>query len=378
MILSNVNIFANNSEWVYGSMVVENGRIQSISSDQLTGIDSIDGQGMHVIPGFLDVHIHGLYGVDTMDEHPDALQTMAAKLPTEGTTAFLATTMTAALSDVERVLEQARQLVHAESKPDGSAELIGVHVEGPFVNPDYAGAQPKEFMVRPTRELLEHWLAYDVIRQMTVAPERVKTELIQLLVNAGVTVSAGHTAAGFTDMEQAAASGLTQMTHLANAMTGLHHREIGALGYALLSDKLYCELIVDGHHLSREMVQLLYKVLGAERILLVTDAMRAKGLDDGTYDLGGQQVAVADQKATLPGGVLAGSIISMIDEVRMMKAFTGAPLEHLIQMASVNPAHQAGVWNRKGSLAIGKDADFLLVDADLTLHATYCRGVRGK
>lgn len=378
MILSNVNIFANNSEWVYGSMVVENGRIQSISPDQLSGKDIIDGQGMHVIPGFLDVHIHGLYGVDTMDDHPEALQIMATMLPAEGTTAFLATTMTADLPDVERVLERARQFIHSESKPDGTAELIGVHVEGPFVNPDYAGAQPKEFMVRPTRELLEHWLSFDVIRQMTVAPERVEAELIQFLVNGGVTVSAGHTAAGFADMERAIASGVTQMTHLANAMTGLYHREIGALGYALLSDTLYCELIVDGHHLSREMVQLLYKILGPDRILLVTDAMRAKGLADGIYDLGGQQVAVTDQKATLPGDVLAGSIISMIDEVRMMKAFTGAPVEHLIQMASVNPAKQAGVWNRKGSLAVGKDADFLLVDNELTLHATYCRGVRGK
>lgn len=375
MILSNVKIFKDNAEWIDGTISCENGKIHSITPELLTGEDVIDGQGMLVIPGFVDVHIHGLYGVDTMDDDPEALRKMAAKLPTEGTTAFLATTMTADIVDVERVLKRANEIV-GKTQLNGDAELLGIHVEGPFVNPDYAGAQPKEFMVIPTRTLLEKWLSYGVIRQMTVAPERVEAELIELLTSYGVTVSAGHTSAGFEVMGDAVASGVTQMTHLANAMTGLHHREIGALGYAMLSDSIFCELIVDGHHLSREMVQLLYKVLGAERILLVTDAMRAKGLADGSYDLGGQQVAVANKKATLPGGVLAGSIISMIDEVRLMRSITGAPLEHLIQMASVNPAHQTGVWNRKGSLTVGKDADFLLVNDELTLYATYCRGVR--
>ncbi|MFC4355238.1 N-acetylglucosamine-6-phosphate deacetylase [Chryseomicrobium palamuruense] len=370
-----MKIFKDNAEWIDGTIACENGKIHSITPELLTGEDVIDGQGMLVVPGFVDVHIHGLYGVDTMDDDPEALLKMAAKLPTEGTTAFLATTMTADLVDVERVLKRANEIV-GKMQLNGGAELLGIHVEGPFVNPDYAGAQPKEFMVIPTRTLLEKWLSYGVIRQMTVAPERVEAELIELLTSYGVTVSVGHTSAGFEVMGDAVASGVTQMTHLANAMTGLHHREIGALGYAMLSDSIFCELIVDGHHLSREMVQLLYKVLGAERILLVTDAMRAKGLADGSYDLGGQQVAVANKKATLPGGVLAGSIISMIDEVRLMRSIISAPIEHLIQMASVNPARQIGVWNRKGSLTVGKDADFLLVDDELTLYATYCRGVR--
>ena len=213
------------------------------------------------------------------------------------------------------------------------------------------------------------------IRTITIAPEHDQNgAFIGALRKQGVNVSAGHTEAGFIEIKKAVEQGVSQMTHLCNAMNGIHHRDIGAVGAAFQLDGLRAELIADGMHVVPEMLQLIYDNVGSDRIILITDSMRAKGLPAGDYELGGQLVKVDEERAVLEDGTLAGSILKMDDGVRRMFGLSGMSLYDVVKMASVNPAKQIGVYDRKGSITVGKDADILLVDVELNIQYTICRG----
>ncbi|QDP41292.1 N-acetylglucosamine-6-phosphate deacetylase [Radiobacillus deserti] len=376
--IKNVDIYKEEEIIKKGSIVLQDGIIHQILNGDASPhvpIDAVvDGGGRSLIPGFIDGHIHGANGADVMDASEEAIDTMARALPAEGTTSFLATTITQSKENIDQALENIGKY---ENKP-GNAEVIGVHLEGPFINKEKAGAQPEDHILAPDVEQFDEWqrMSNDRIKTITLAPECDKDyALINYLQQKGITISAGHTSAGFAEMKKAVEHGVRQVTHLANAMTGLHHRDIGVVGAAFLLEELRAELIADGVHVSPDMIHIFYQNIGKERLMLITDALRAKCLQPGTYDLGGQSVTVTDKQATLENGTLAGSILKLIDGARNMMDFTGAALQDVIKMTSENPAKQIHVFDKKGSIEIGKDADLVLVDDNLHIYQTYCRGI---
>ncbi|GEN46602.1 N-acetylglucosamine-6-phosphate deacetylase [Alkalibacillus haloalkaliphilus] len=370
--INHVNLYLEDEVIVDGAITVEDGRIVAIHHKPLKGGEIVDGKGLNLVPGFIDTHIHGASGFDVMDGTEQALEKIAEALPKEGTTAFLATTLTSPLDELDQVVNTIAQY----SSKQGQAEVLGAHVEGPFIEKSKAGAQPPECIIEPDLDVAKRWADTGTVKAMTLAPELDgASQLIRYLDERGVIASAGHTDASFQDIEQACREGLRQLTHLCNAMNGVHHREVGAVGAAMLMDELKSELIVDGIHVSDDMVKILYKTLGPDKILMITDAMRAKGLSDGTYTLGSHTVTVEGQSATLTDGTLAGSVLTMDEAVRRMLELCEASFHDVIKMTAENPAKQYGVWDLKGSIAVGKDADFLLVDDQFNIHSTYCKGV---
>ena len=329
-----------------------------------------------VVPGFIDLHIHGAAGADTMDATPEALKTIAAALAREGTTSFLATTITQEKTNIEKALENAGSYIQ-EDNQTGSAEILGIHLEGPFINEKRAGAQPREYILKPDLDLFKQWqkLAGGHIKLVTIAPEMENgLELIGFLKESGVIASIGHTDAVFDEVEAAVNAGARQITHLFNGMRGMHHREPGTAGSALLFKELMIEVIADGIHIHPQMIKLALSAKGTDGTLLITDSMRAKCLKNGVYDLGGQDVHVADGKALLEDGTLAGSILKMNEAVRNIAKFTELTLLEAVQLASTNPARQLGVLERKGSITAGKDADITVLNDQFEVELTLCRG----
>ena len=378
VLIKNATIHTESEILKRASLLLKDGIIQQIIMNQDEGFVSenpieIDGTNLHAIPGFIDGHIHGANGHDVMDANERALDGIAAILPQEGITSFLATTITQSPTNIERALANAGGYISKTRQ----AEMIGIHLEGPFINKIKAGAQPEKYIMAPDIEIFKKWqhISNNKIRTITLAPELDREcELIQYLFSKGVNVSAGHTNAGFQDMQIAASLGVRQLTHLCNAMNGLQHRDIGAVGAAFLLKELRSELIADGEHVASEMLQIIYSNIGSDRIILITDAMRAKYLGEGEFDLGGQPVNVCNGRALLKDGTLAGSILTMQDAAYRMKSLVGASMEDIIKMTSANIAKQLEIYDRKGSIEIGKDADILLVDDDLKIKYTLCRG----
>src|SRR5690625_464889 len=363
-----------------GALLIENKHIEAVYRQNQTpahfpeGAQIIDGTNMSVIPGFIDGHIHGASGADVMDATEEALDTIAAVLPEEGTTSFLATTITQAPENLDKALIN----VANYNNKSGQAEMIGVHLEGPFIERNKAGAQPLAYIIEPDMEQFKKWqeMSGNQIKTITLAPEHDRSgNFIQFLYASGINVSAGHTDAGFSEMEKAVSHGVRQVTHICNAMTGIHHRDIGVVGAALQLEQLRAEMIADGIHVSPEMMQLIYNNMGSERLILITDAMRAKCPQAGDYELGGQPVTVTEDRAVLENGTLAGSILKMHEGAQQMLRLEDVSLRNIIEMTSVNQAKQLGIFDEKASIAVGKDADVLLVDDELNLKYTICRGV---
>lgn len=380
LFITNVKIYTEHKIFSNGSLFIKDGKIKNIyTAEQIPDLPNtiqiIDGQDLNLIPGFIDGHIHGAAGADVMDGSTESLEKIAATLPEEGTTSFLATTITQKTENIEKALES---VANYYNKP-GHAELMGIHLEGPFIETSKAGAQPVKYIMKPNKNLFKRWqdISGNKIKTITLAPEHDKDgDFIQYLNESGVNVSAGHTGTNFTGMKAAVSHGVRQVTHLCNAMTGIHHRDIGVVGAAFQMPELRAELIADGIHVAPEMLQHIYDNIGSERIILITDAMRAKYLTPGDYELGGQPVTVTEEQAILKSnGSLAGSILKMNQGAQNMLALKGVSLSNVIEMASINPAKQLGIFDEKGSIAIGKDADVLLVDDKMNLKYTICHGV---
>lgn len=328
------------------------------------------------IPGLIDIHIHGVNGADVMDATTEALNTISAALPKEGTTSFLATTMTQSSSAIEKALINVGKYIYEQQSP-GKAEILGVHLEGPYVNKSKAGAQPVDFIVDSSIEQFKKWntLSKRSIKIVTLAPEQPGgIEMVKFLHENAIVASIGHSDATYEEVTEAIEAGAKHVTHLFNQMRGLHHREPGVVGAALLHDELIAEIILDGVHVRPEMVKLAYQQKGNKELILITDSMRAKCLKDGVYDLGGQAVKVEDGKALLQNGTLAGSTLRLGHALKNMMHYTNCSLEDTIEMASINPARQLNVIDRKGTIAIGKDADIVILDENLEVAMTFCLG----
>lgn len=329
-------------------------------------------EGAVVLPGFIDPHIHGAGGADAMDGTAAALATISETVAREGTTSFLATTMTESGEAILRALTAVRDCREAPG-----ARLLGVHLEGPFISETYAGAQPREYIAAPDIDVFDRYQAASGgrIRIVTVAPEVPGADaLIRHLAETGVVPSVGHSAAGVADVRRAIACGARSVTHTYNAQSPFRHREIGVAGSALLYDELNCELIGDGIHVSPEAIRLLVKNKPRGKMTLITDAMRAKGCPDGVSELGGQTVYVKNGEARLADGTLAGSVLRMNDAVRRMVQVIGLPLTDAVDMATKNTAALLGISDSCGEIACGKRADFTVLDPDFGVLLTVVGG----
>ena len=350
---------------------INNGKIIEIykASQPLPKLDiKIFPKNYSIVPGFIDMHIHGSKGADTMDATPEALQIIADSLLTQGTTGFLATTMTAPAKNIEAALLNLKQF-HASQKC--GAKLLGVHLEGPFISPDYLGAQKNDGIIEPSIELFKHWqiLSGNLIKMVTIAPEQKGgIELVRYLKEHGVIASLGHSGANFEDAQSSIEAGVTHATHLFNAMCCMHHREPGAITALLLSKKVYTELIADGFHLSQGTMQLVYEMKTADRLILITDAMRAQCVGEGISELGGQTVIVKNGEARLKNGALAGSIITLPEAMHHMMNATHCSLEDIIKMVSTNPADQLNLPH-KGRIEKNADADLVVLTDGLKVHS---------
>jgi N-acetylglucosamine-6-phosphate deacetylase len=358
-----------------GDKILEAGPMSSCPASSEAEVVELS-PSFSVIPGFIDVHIHGAAGADVMDATSDALRTMAEVLPKEGTTSFLATTMTAPSEQIEQALRSVAQYMQSANQ-SGKAEILGIHLEGPFISPKRAGAQHPNNIIEPNIELFQKWqnIANGHIRLVTLAPEEKNgLALTAHLKETGVVASIGHSDAVYKQVKAAIDAGVTHATHLFNGMRGIHHREPGVAGAVLMHEEVICELIADGIHVAPEMVRFAYRTKGSAGLILITDAMRAKCLGAGIYELGGQEVTVQGEKATLRDGTLAGSILKLGDALKNAMAYTGCTLEDIIRMASWNPAKQLGVLDRKGSIRAGKDADIVVLNEQHDVVMTICRG----
>jgi N-acetylglucosamine-6-phosphate deacetylase len=384
-LITNGRIVVQNGSIVEnGALLVREGKIAWIGTKEelesnitnWTAVDeAIDAKGSWVLPGFIDVHVHGGHGADFMDASRDALDTITSFHSKNGTTSMLATTMTAPFEAISAVLSVVDEYTHSEMP---YAQLLGVHLEGPFISPKFPGAQNPEFIVLPQISWLEGWVKQhpDVIRLMTLAPEREGAlELISWLKAKGITAASGHTDASYDQIEEAVNHGLHHAVHTFNAMRVLHHREPGTVGAVLSDDRIYAEVIADGHHVHPACIQILSKVKPKDKLLLVTDAMCATGLSEGIYALGGLKVNVKGGVARLlEGDSLAGSTLTMVDAFRFCVEKVGLSIPQVSQMASGTPAATLGLTDLMGSIAVGKQADLLLVSPELQLQTVWIKG----
>lgn len=375
MIIENARIISENGA-TNRAIAIQDGKF--VGSHTVTDSEVLNATGLTLLPGFVDIHIHGGGGSDTMDATPDAIRAICRTHARNGTTGLLLTTMTQSREKISNALAAAREAYDAGTDfcPDG-AQVLGIHLEGPYISPKRPGAQPKEF-VRPynVAEFAE-WLdiAGDALKLITLAPEEPGAdELMRICRERGIVISFGHTDATAEQTRIALdIAGHAHATHLFNAMPALHHRNPGVLGVALTDNRMRCEVICDGHHVAPEIAQLALAAKKDHGMILITDAMSGAGAPDGTYDLGGHAVAVANGKAILSDGTLAGSVLTMAQAVRNVRSWTGAEWNTLALLSSTNAADALGM-KHKGRIAEGIDADFVLVDDALTVHATYVGG----
>lgn len=345
------------------NVFVNGSKITEISKRQPVDETVIDAKGRYVAPGFIDVHSHGRGGSDTMYPTFDDINTITTASIKSGVTSILPTTMTMSVEETYAAIKNVAENI---DKVDGS-RILGVHMEGPFFNKKYKGAQPEEYMIEPTVENY-HALTgeYDwAVKKLSLAPEREGClPLIEYLVKEGVTVSIGHTDATYQQAVAGINAGVTSGTHTYNAMTPLTHRNPGVVGAIMSHDQVYAELILDGIHVSFPAAKVLLKAKGLDKVMLITDSIEASGLPDGQYKLGNQPVYVKDNAARLKDGTLAGSILALNDAVRNAYKNLDLTINEAVNLASYNPAKNLNLIDL-GEIAVNKTADIIMFDDDI-------------
>lgn len=365
-----------------GAVAVENGLIVYVGSASGAPLslpaecETIDASGHYVLPGFIDVHVHGGMLEDFSAPSQRGFDAITKLHCSQGTTSMLATTMTMPKHVIEHVLEEVHQYMQGDMP---YAQLVGVHLEGPFISPKWPGAQNPEHIVPPNREWIEAWdTRYPgLIKQVTFAPEREGShELIRYLRKRGIVAAAGHTDATYEQMMAAYEVGLNHSVHMFNAMTPLHHRKPGTAGTILSTPGISAEIIADGIHVHPAAIRLLASVKTGSNLMLITDAMSAAGLGDGEYMLGDLPVVVKDRVCTLKDseGTLAGSTLTMIRGFRYLVQEVGLSVERASELASGNPAKLIRIDHLTGAVETGKQADLLLVSGDLELQRVWVKG----
>ena len=335
----------------------------------------IDAQGLYVSPGLVDTHIHGYQGADTSDGDPDGIRSMARGLMENGVTSFLPTTLTVEWQLLCDICDSLRTL-RKESLSDDfqGAEILGMHMEGPFINPSKKGAQNENYILKPDAEKVLPFA--DIIKVITCAPEMEGGDafISTLRQQTDIRISIGHTGATFEQAQQGFRLGATRSTHTFNAMTPMMHRDPGVVGAALTDDSVFCELIPDTFHVNKALFPLMHKMKG-DHLVLITDALRSAGMPDGEYENGGQIFVLKGIECRLLDGTIAGSVLRFNHGVRNLRDHACIPMHQAVRAASLNAAASAGVDGFKGSLTPGKDADIILMDEDCQVYKTIVRGV---
>ncbi len=363
----NAIIYKENVGLVKSSIQFENGKISSFEDGN--DLLSLDDK-LIVVPGFIDEHIHGANGSDVMYATDKDLSNIAKSITKDGVTSFMPTTMSMDISSIKKALN----VIGNYSNEEG-ANVIGAHVEGPFISKKYCGAQDPKNIIKSNIGILKDLIvsSNNKIKIITIAPEETNLEVMKYLKDNNILINAGHSDASAMQAVEAFENGVTCLTHTYNAMRGIHHRDIGLLGEGLIHDDIYTELIADLHHVSGEAIKFLYRNKPSKKIILITDSMEARFLPNGIYELGGQKVYVKDGTATLKSGVLAGSVLHMNEGIKNVKDVLGVSLIEAIDMATKNVANHLGLTN-KGSIAIGKDADLTIIDENLNVYMTIVNG----
>jgi len=367
--------------WIYteqfrferGGFSVENGRFCSVLANEAT--DAIDLGGACVIPGLIDVHTHGNSGADFSDGKLEGVVAMGRYLAKNGVTSFAPASMTLPYETLAAAFAAAR--AYADNRPEDGAALRGIQMEGPFFSEKKKGAQNGAYLRKPDFEAFK--ALYDgcggLVRIVDVAPELEGAEDFIRRAKQLCTVSIAHTDADYDAARRGVAAGVTHLTHLYNAMPSIHHRKPGVIAAAAEAETVSAELISDGQHVHPASVRLAFRMFGAARMVLISDALRCCGMPDGEYELGGQQVFLKDGIARLEDGTIAGSATNLFECMQRAVSF-GIPREDAIRAATYNPARQLGCLNEVGSIADGKIADFVVCDAELNRKAVYLAGKR--
>ena len=378
LLIHNAKLFTPDRPGLMGWLMVENGLIYAIGFGDTPdfsrdgSVRSLDAQGDNILPGFIDLHVHGAMGHEVMDASPTGLEEMARFYASHGVTSFLATTWTASREALIKALDLVKEL---QGRVRDGATLMGVHLEGPYLNPVRCGAQDATFIRRAEKEESLEFLEAGVIRLLALAPEYDENLwLIDECVRRGITVSAAHTTATYEQMQRAVAYGVTHLTHSYNAMQPLGHRELGTIGAAMALPQINCELIADNIHVHPSAQKILVDVKGTSGVILVTDAVRAAGLPEGEYMLDDRSVHVSEGAVRLSDGTLAGSVLTMERALKNATFATGRPLADTWRMSSLNAARAIGISAQKGSLEVGKDADLILLDEDFKVNLTVVQG----
>ncbi|MCY6485742.1 N-acetylglucosamine-6-phosphate deacetylase [Clostridium aestuarii] len=330
----------------------------------------IDAKGKYVSPGFIDLHIHGSGGSDTMDGSIEDIIKISNTICKNGVTAFLPTTMTMSSEDIYNVLDCIRECMKKELN---GARVLGAHLEGPFINEKYKGAQNSKFIKKPSYDFIKDY--FDIIKIITLAPEMDQNNqfIKKMEMHKDIILSIGHTNATYEQAMDAIKKGVTHVTHTFNAMTPLHHRKPGVVGAAFQSE-VNCELIADTIHVHPGLFQFFVNVKGKDRVVLVTDSMRAGCMKCGEYELGTQKVIVDETSARLEDGTLAGSILTLNIALKNMYEHTNLELHEVVNMASLNGAKELKIDNEKGSFKDGKDADITIFDDEFNIYLTIIEG----
>ena len=349
-----------------GALTIDDGgTIAGVSETRMSARQSgdIDAAGFLVLPGFVDVHVHGGGGADFMHGTADAARQVVRTHARFGTTSLLATTLTASRTATDRAIDAARAVL--EDPQDGEARILGIHLEGPYICSAKRGAQPAEFVRPPDATEFTGWITRSggCIRKITLAPEVAGAEaVVRLACSQNITASVGHTNATAAEVERAIGWGAASATHIFNAMTGLHHREPGTAGAALARPEIVCEVIADGVHLAPLVVKLVVAAKGPLGVVLITDAIEGAAMPDGEYELGGQSVYVQNGTAAFADGTLAGSVLTMNAAFTNLRRFAPTvSLPHAAWMSSGNALRQMGLDDKLGAIAPGMTADVVIL-----------------
>lgn len=363
-------IFLENEILENAFMVVEDNKITDFLTEYAGEYEDFGDK--IIAPGLVDTHVHGYKNADVTDAIEGELNTMSVGMLEMGVTSFLPTTLTSSVEQLNKAVE----LIGKEYKDAKGAKIKGIFMEGPYFTEEFKGAQNPAYMSDPSIEQLKIWqdLSGGIIKKIAIAPERNGVEeFIKAAKEMGIYVALAHSNATSEEALNAVDAGANIFIHLYNGMRGLHHREPGMVGAALVSDA-FAELICDGHHVHPTAAKIAVKTKGHDKVLLITDCMRAGGMGEGESHLGEFKVIVKDGTARLESGSLAGSILDLIDGVKNVKNWNIADLKQAVDMATKVPAKSVGLEDECGILAVGRDADFIVIDKDVNLYNTYVNG----
>ena len=371
-------IFAEDKKFYLGRIAVSDGRFSSVDLErELSDGELFSGEEDFLLPGLIDIHFHGCLGKDFCDGTREAVSTLAKYEAEHGITGICPATLTLPVGELEKVLSLAKEY-HEEGLKIGEARLLGINMEGPFISPVKKGAQNPNYILKWDDRIANRFLEVSggLVKYMGIAPEENPAfkDFIPKM-QGKVRISLAHTNADFQTAVEAYRAGASHAVHLFNAMTGLDHRNPGVVGATMEQKEVFAELIADGVHVHPMMVRLAFTVLGEDRVILISDSLRSTGMPDGLYDLGGQEVEKKGKHCRLTSnGALAGSVSNVYDCLRTAVKEMGIPLRKAVTAASLNPARSLGIEKDYGSITVGKQADYLIVDKDLKQKAVYQAG----